>query len=135
MDPCEGKEHRMEICVGNLPGNVTGNDLREIFESFGRVETVHVTRSRPGEEFKGLGFVGMPVRVEAVSAVLAVHGKMVNGQALTANEVQSRGAVSGVCGTRCLCRVASPPAGNTHPDRAESHGERVGNGTATNGLE
>ena len=50
---------------------------------------------RPGEEFKGLGFVGMPVRAEAVSAVLGVHGKMVNGQALTANEVQSRGAVPG----------------------------------------
>ena len=125
----------MEICVGNLPGNMTGNDLREIFESFGRVEAVNMTRSRQGKESKGLGFVGMPARVEAVSAVLAVHGKMVNGQALTANEVQPRGPVSGVCGTRCLCRVGNPPAGNTHRYRAESRRERGGHGTATNGWE
>ena len=29
----------MDICVGNLPRAVTGNDLREVFESFGRVES------------------------------------------------------------------------------------------------
>jgi RNA recognition motif-containing protein len=125
----------MEICVGNLPRNTTGNDLREIFESFGRVVTVNMTRSRPGEESQELGFVGMPARAEAVSAVLAVHGKMMSGQALTANEVQPRGPVSGVCGTRCLYQVGNLRRGDTHPYRAESRRERGGNGAATNGWE
>jgi RNA recognition motif-containing protein len=125
----------MDICVGNLPRDTTGDGLREIFESFGRVEAVNVTRPRHGEESKGLGFVGMPARAEAVSAVLAVHGKTVNGQAITANEVQARGPVSGVCGTRCLCRAGDQPAGNTHLSREESRRERGGNGTGTNGLE
>jgi RNA recognition motif-containing protein len=94
----------MDICVGNLPKDVTARDLREIFEFFGRVETAHLVRSRPGEESKGLGFVGMPAREEAILAVLRVHGKTVKGQPITANEVQPREPVSGVCGTRCPCR-------------------------------
>ena len=36
----------MDICVGNLPSNMTGNSLREVFESFGRVETADVVRHR-----------------------------------------------------------------------------------------
>ncbi len=125
----------MDICVGNLPRDTTGNDLREIFEFFGRVETAAVVRPRPGEESKGLGFVGMPARAEAVSAVLGVHGKTVNGQALTANEVQPRSPISGVCSTRCPCRAGNQAAGNTHPSRVESRRERAGNGAGTNGLE
>jgi len=40
----------MGICVGYLPGNVTGNDLREAFGSFGRVETADVVKDRCGCE-------------------------------------------------------------------------------------
>ena len=46
-DKCSmyGKGHRMDICVGNLPTDVTGSDLREVFELFGRVETADVMRA------------------------------------------------------------------------------------------
>ena len=94
----------MEICVGNLPGDVTGNDLREVFESFGRVETADVVKRREGEGVRGLGFVGMPVRSEAVCAVLRVHGRNVNGQTITVTEVRPREPASGVCRARCHCR-------------------------------
>ena len=123
----------MDICVGNLPGDVTARDLREIFESFGRVEAVNMTRSRQGKESKGLGFVGMPARVEAVSAVLAVHGKMVNGQALTANEVQPRGPVSGVGGTRCPCRSENATSDNTCHISAEFPGPGAGHDAGNGG--
>ena len=94
----------MDICVGNLPRAVTGNDLREVFESFGRVETADVVRPRHGEDFRGLGFVGMPVRSEAVCAVLCVHGRNVNGQTITAIEVRPRDPVSAACRSRCPCQ-------------------------------
>jgi RNA recognition motif-containing protein len=94
----------MEICVGNLPSDVTGNDLREVFESFGRVETADVVKRRGGEGFSGLGFVGMPVRSEAVCAVLRVHGRNVNGQTITVAEVRPREPASGACRARCHCR-------------------------------
>jgi RNA recognition motif-containing protein len=94
----------MDICVGNLPGDVTGRDLREVFESFGRVQTADVMKHRPGEESGGLGFVGMPARSEGVRAVLGVHGRNVNGRAITATEVRPRDPVSGACRTRCPCQ-------------------------------
>jgi RNA recognition motif-containing protein len=94
----------MDICVGNLPSDMTGNDLREVFESFGRVETADVMKHRHGDASSGLGFVGMPARSEAVCATLCVHGRNVNGQAITATEVRPRDPVSEVCHARCHCR-------------------------------
>jgi RNA recognition motif-containing protein len=94
----------MDICVGNLPSDVTGTDLREVFESFGRVETADVVKHRRGEESRGWGFVGMPVRSEAVCAVLCVHGRNVNGRTITATEVRPKDPASGVCRARCHCR-------------------------------
>jgi cold-inducible RNA-binding protein len=94
----------MDICVGNLPSDVTGNDLRELFESFGWVDAAEVVRRRHGGESRGFGFVGMRDRSEAVRAVLAVQGRNLNGQAITATEVRPRDPVSGACRTRCPCR-------------------------------
>ena len=94
----------MDICVGNLPRDVTDSELREVFESFGRVETADVVKHRRGEEPRRLGFVGMPVRSEAVCAVLCVHGRNVNGQTITATEVRPRDPASGAGRARCRCR-------------------------------
>jgi RNA recognition motif-containing protein len=96
----------MDIYVGNLPMEVTGSDLREVFESFGRVATADVVKHRHGDESRGFGFVGMPARSEAVCAVLGVHGRNLNGQAITATEVRPRDPISGACHTRCCCRAA-----------------------------
>ena len=94
----------MNIYIGNLPSEVTGNDLRKVFEWFGRVEAADVVKHRLGEGSRGSGFVAMPSRSEAVSAVLGVHGRTMNGQAITATEVRPQDPVSGVCRTRCPCR-------------------------------
>jgi RNA recognition motif-containing protein len=125
----------MNICVGNLPSDVTANDLREVFESFGRVETADVVKHRPGDESRGFGFVGMPARSQAVSAVLGVHGRNLNGQAVTATEVRPRDPVSGACRTRCYCRSGKQPTRDTHPISVAFRGEERSDGTSKNGLE
>jgi RNA recognition motif-containing protein len=102
----------MDIYVGNLSSDVTGSDLRGVFELFGRVEKVDVARCRHGDESRGFGFVGMPARSEAVSAVLSVHGRSLKGQMITVMEVQAGVAVSGACRTRCRCRSVRPASGN-----------------------
>jgi RNA recognition motif-containing protein len=94
----------MDICVGNLPRDTTGSTLREVFESFGRVDTADMVKPRRGEESRGMGFVGMPVRSEAVWAVLRVHGRNVNGQTITVTEVRPRDPTSEACRARCPCR-------------------------------
>jgi len=125
----------MDIYVGNLPSDVTGSDLRDIFESFGRVETAEVMNHCHGDESRGFGFVGMPARSEAVSAVLGVHGRNVNGQAITATEVRPRDPVSGACRTRCHCRSGREATGNGHPFSATFRSEGRSDGTGKNGLE
>jgi cold-inducible RNA-binding protein len=125
----------MDICVENLPSDVTGNDLREVFASFGRVETANVAKRRRGDESRGLGFVGMPSRREAVSAVLGLHGRNWSGQAVTVTEVRPRDPASGACGMRCPCRSEKQPTGNTHRFSAESRRQRQDHGAGGNGLE
>lgn len=95
----------MDIYVGNLPSGVTANDLREVFEPFGRVEMADVVRRRHGDESREFGFVGMPARSEGVCAVLGVHGRTVSGQTITATEVRPRDPVSGICHIPCRCRT------------------------------
>ena len=94
----------MNIHIGNLPSNVTGDDLREMFEWFGRVDAAAVVKPGHGEESRGSGFVDMPSRSAAIFAVLGVHGRNLNGQTITATEVRPRDPVSGACRRRCPCR-------------------------------
>jgi RNA recognition motif-containing protein len=94
----------MDICVANLPSGIAESDLREVFESFGLVETVDVVKHRPEYGFRGFGFVGMPARSEGVSAILGVYGRKLNGHAITATEVPLRDPVSGACRARCHCQ-------------------------------
>ncbi len=94
----------MDICVGNLPSDVTGTDLREVFEPFGQVETAHVMKHRHGGGSRSFGFVEMPARSEAVSAILGLDGKNLKGRAITATEVRPRDPVCGACRTPCYCR-------------------------------
>jgi RNA recognition motif-containing protein len=125
----------MNICVGNLSSDVAGSDLREVFESFGRVETADVVKRRDGDRSRGFGYVRMPARSEAICAVLGVHGRSLNGQTITATEVRPRDLVSGACHTRCHCRGGRQPAGDTHPIPAAFRSEEKSDGTGKNGLE
>ena len=125
----------MDICVGNLPRDVTGNDLREVFELFGRVASANVVKRRPADEFGGLGFVGMPSRREAASAVLGVHGRSMDGQAITAHEVRPGNPVSGVCGPRCPCCGENQTPCATDRISAESRRQGGDHATDSDGRE
>ncbi len=91
----------MNVYVGNLPSDVTGDDLREVFQSFGRVETTHVVKRRHGGGSGSFGLVDMPSRSEAVSAIVGLDGKNLKGQAITATAVRPRDPVCGACRTPC----------------------------------
>ncbi len=129
------KGQGMDIYVGNLSSDVTGGDLREVFELFGRVERADVVKHRDSDESRGFGFVGMPARSEGVCAVLRVHGRNLKGHVIMANEVRPMDPVSGACRTRCRCRSGRQPAGATHPIPATFRSEERSDGTGGNGLE
>jgi hypothetical protein len=77
----------MNIYIGNLPGEITSNDLREVFELFGHVETADVVRRGRGVDSRGAGFVGMPARGEGVCAVLGTHGRNVDAHPIVTRRI------------------------------------------------
>lgn len=80
----------MNIYVGNLSSDVTEDDLRQAFESFGQIASVAVIKDKFSGESRGFGFVEMPAKAEAQSAIEGLNGKEVKGAPLIVNEARPR---------------------------------------------
>ena len=94
----------MNIYVGNLSREVTETDLREAFEAFGQVSSVKIITDRDTGESRGFGFVEMPTKADAESAIGGLNDKELKGKALNVNEArprtESRGSRGGYGGGR-----------------------------------
>lgn len=80
----------MKIYVGNLPYNVTEEDLKRAFAAFGQVESVSIITDQFSGRSKGFGFVEMPVKEEAQAAISGMNGKTMSDRALNVNEARPR---------------------------------------------
>ncbi len=80
----------MDIYVGNLPYDVTDNDLQKIFAAHGAVESARVVMDRETGRAKGFGFVEMKNSSEAQNAIAALNGTDMGGRALRVNESQPK---------------------------------------------
>jgi len=80
----------MNIYVGNLSHETSEEDLREAFEVFGQVASATVIKDKFSGEPRGFGFVEMPAKAEAQSAITGLNGKELKGQILKVNEARPR---------------------------------------------
>jgi len=80
----------MNIYVGNLSRKVTEEDLRQAFEAFGQVASATIIKDKFSGESRGFGFVEMPTKAEAQSAIKDLNGKELKGQVLNVNEARPR---------------------------------------------
>jgi len=80
----------MNIYIGNLSYEVAEEDLKEAFEVFGEVDTVKVIKDKYTGRSKGFGFVEMPAKAEAQSAIEGLNGKELKGRSLNVNEARPR---------------------------------------------
>lgn len=80
----------MNIYVGNLSGEVTENDLRQAFESFGQVESVNVLKDRFSGESRGFGFVMMPSQSEAQTTIDGLNNQDLKGRNMNVVEAHPR---------------------------------------------
>jgi len=76
----------VNIFVGNLAYTVTDQDLRQLFELYGAVDTIEVISDRETGRPCGFGFVDMPERSAARAAIAGLHGTDLAGCACTVNE-------------------------------------------------
>ncbi len=80
----------VEIYVGNLSYDMTEAQLRQAFEKYGTVQSARIIENRYNKKSKGFGFVEMPVRSAAESAVKALHDKDVMGRKMRVNEAKNK---------------------------------------------
>ena len=94
----------MNIYVGNLSNEVTEEDLKQAFETFGQVESANIIKDKYTNRSKGFGFVEMASKAEGQSAIDDLNGKELKGKALNVNEArprpESRGRRGGYGGSR-----------------------------------
>jgi cold-inducible RNA-binding protein len=80
----------MNIFVGNLTWTTTEDELEQLFEPFGTVESARIATDRDTGRSRGFGFVEMPDDAEGERAIEALNGTSLGGRALTVNEARPR---------------------------------------------
>ena len=80
----------MNIYVGNLSKEVTEDELREAFKSFGEITSVKIIKEKFSDESRGFAFVEMPAKQEAKSAMENLNGTELKEKTIIVNEARSR---------------------------------------------
>ncbi|WP_041958479.1 RNA recognition motif domain-containing protein [Sulfurospirillum arsenophilum] len=80
----------MNIYVGNVKYEMTGDQLQEMFSAYGEVSSARIISDRETGRSKGFGFVEMPNDSEALAAIEATNEKEIGGRTLKVNEARPR---------------------------------------------
>lgn len=80
----------MDVYFGNLPYSYREEQLRELAEEFGAVESVRIATDRDSGRSRGFAFVTFPDPAAAKAAIAQLNGRMLEGRALVVNEAQPR---------------------------------------------
>ena len=78
----------MNIFCGNLNGDVTEADLEEAFKKYGKVSSVNLIKDMFSGVSKGFGFVEMPSKTEAETAIKELNVTSMKGKPMTVNEAR-----------------------------------------------
>ena len=85
----------MKIYVGNLPQEVTEDELREEFGTFGDVTSVNIITDKYTGRPRGFGFVEMTTVSEGQAAIAGLNGKVLKDQTLNVNAARPPSGVRG----------------------------------------
>jgi RNA recognition motif-containing protein len=80
----------MNIYVGNLNYEVNENDLVEVFESYGTVNSSKIITDKYNGRSKGFGFVTMENEEEANIAIKELNGASYEERDMVVNEAKPR---------------------------------------------
>jgi RNA recognition motif-containing protein len=88
----------MSIYVGNLSYQVTEEELRSVFEEYGKVSRVQLPTDRETGRPRGFAFVEMETDAEETIAIEALDGAEWMGRDLKVNKARPRPERSGAGG-------------------------------------
>ena len=81
----------INIYVGNLSFQAKEEELRQLFEAYGQVESAKIISEQFTGRSRGFGFVEMPNREEGMKAIQELDSKDFKGRTLRVNEARSKG--------------------------------------------
>jgi cold-inducible RNA-binding protein len=88
------------IFVGNLDFNVSEDELRNLFATYGQVDRVSIVTDRDTGRSRGFGFVEMANAEEGEKAIAALNGTQLAGRTLNVNEARPKAERVGSAGGR-----------------------------------
>ncbi len=88
----------MNIFVAKLSYGTTSDELRDLFEQYGDIDSVKIIMDRETGRSKGYGFVEMPNDQEAKEAIAELNDSTLDGRQI-------------------VVKQANPPAGNRGGNR------------------
>jgi RNA recognition motif-containing protein len=80
----------MNIYIGNLSTQVSDEDLRAAFQTYGEITSATVIKDKWSGDSKGFGFVEMPKKEEAEAAIRGLNGTSIQGKSVVVNEARPR---------------------------------------------
>jgi RNA recognition motif-containing protein len=83
-----------KLYVGNLPFSASEDDIRDLFSTYGEVNSVSLITDRETGRLRGFGFVEMDDE-GAREAIQSLDGKDFQGRNLKVNEAQEKPQRSG----------------------------------------
>ena len=76
----------MNIYVGNLSFETAENELKELFEAYGAVQSARIISDQFTGRSRGFGFIEMATREEGLKAIQGLDSKDLDGRTLKVNE-------------------------------------------------
>ena len=80
----------MNIYVGNLSYKVRENDLKEVLEEYGQVDSCKLITDRDTRKSKGFAFVEMADDEAAKKAITELNGAELDGRTMVVKEATPR---------------------------------------------
>lgn len=80
----------MKLFIANLPHKLEEEEVKKMLTQYGQVASVKLITDKETGKKKGYGFIEMPVREQAQSAIAALHDKEMYGRKLALSEAVER---------------------------------------------
>jgi RNA recognition motif-containing protein len=84
-----------KLYVGNLPYSVTNDELSQLFEKYGNIESSTVITDRFTGRSKGFGFVEFENAEDAKKAIDDMNGQEIQGRTLVVTEARGENRSAG----------------------------------------
>ncbi|MFP4368510.1 MAG: RNA recognition motif domain-containing protein [Candidatus Kapaibacterium sp.] len=79
----------MKIFVGNLPNELTEEELNSHFKGFGEIKSLKIITDRDTGKSRGFGFIEMPENAGR-KAIQDLNETEIQGRQITVNEAKER---------------------------------------------